>query len=231
MKKTLALLFLCVMIGGALWATPCVSRDYDTQSGVAQGAGGSSPAGQAIGRDGADAATGYAGNARAGAEAGNVVGQTDTAVRLAQAQPPQGYGPPPQEPQGYGPPPQEPQGYGPPPPTSQGYGPPPGGEVPPPYTFAAPPDVVPIAGTSAYFVPGIGVDILFYGGYWYRSFGGRWFAAPSYNGPWMFVPGPRVPRVFFSLPAGWRRVPRGYHPIPHAELHRNWQRWDREGHR
>ena len=166
MKKTLALVFLCVILGGAL----------------------------------------------VGALAANGVEQTDTYVRLAQAQPP------------------APEGYGPPPPASQGYGPPPPGEALPPYTFAAPPDVVPIPGTYAYFVPGIGVDVLFYGGYWYRSFRGRWYGAPSYNGPWIFMPGPRVPRVLFSLPPGWRRVPPGYHRIPHAELHRNWQRWEREKH-
>ena len=198
MKKTLALVFLCVILGGAL----------------------------------------------VGAIAANAAEQTDAYVRLAQAQPPapQGYGPPPPEgygppPPGYGPPPpasqgygpQPPGGYGPPPPASQGYGPP-QEEAPPPYAFAAPPDVVPIPGTSAYFVPGIGVDVLFYQGYWYRSFRGRWYGAPSYNGPWMFMPGPRVPRVFFSLPPGWRTVPRGYRPIPHSELHRNWQRWERERH-
>src|SRR5208283_941986 len=138
--------------------------------------------------------------------------------------PPEGYGPPPPASQGYGPPP--PEGYGPPPPASQGYGPPPPEEAPPPYAFAAPPDVVPIPGTYAYFVPGIGMDVLFYGGYWYRSFRGRWYGAPSYNGPWMFMPGPRVPRVLFSLPPGWRTVPRGYRPISHSELHRNWQRWE-----
>ena len=174
-----------------------------------------------------------------------------TGGALAQTQPPapQGYGPPPSgdygqppAPQGYGPPPgagygqgqpPAPQGYGPsqgyvqqPPP---GYGPPPQQEAPPPYEFAAPPDVVPIPGTYAYFVPG-NVDVLFYQGYWYRPFGGRWYRAMSYNGPWLFVPGPRVPRALVTLPPGWRRVPPGYRPIPHAELHRNWQRWERERH-
>jgi hypothetical protein len=201
MKKMLALVFLCVILGGALWANPCASRDYDAQKG---------------------AVLGTVGGALVGAIAVNAVEQTDTHVRLAQAQPP--------APQGYGPPPQDSQGYGPPPPASQGYGPPPPEEAPPPYAFAAPPDVVPIPGTYAYFVPGIGVDVVFYGGYWYRSFRGRWFGAPSYNGPWMYVPGPRVPGVLFSLPPGWRRVPRGYRPIPFGELNRNWQRWQRERH-
>ena len=198
MKKTLALVALCVIVGGALWANPCVaSQNYDTQKGAALGAVG--------------ALAGQTSGALVGAAAGNVVEQTDTHVMLVQAQPP------------------APQGYGPPPPAPQGYGPPPEGALPP-YAFAAPPDVVPIQGTGAYFVPGIGIDVFFYGGYWYRSFRGRWYGAPSYNGPWMYVAGPRVPRVFFSLPVGWRRVPPGYRPIPHGELHRNWQKWDREKH-
>jgi hypothetical protein len=89
---------------------------------------------------------------------------------------------------------------------------------------------VPIPGTYAYFVPGIGVDVLFYGGYWYRPFGTRWYRAVSYNGPWIFTPGPMVPRVLVTLPHDWRRVRPGYRPIPHAELHRNWERWERERH-
>ena len=93
MKKTLALMALCVIIGGALWANPCASQDYDTQKGGAIGAIG----GQAIGRDTAGTLTGAADGALVGAVAGNAVEQTDTYVRLAQAQPnaPQGYGPPP----------------------------------------------------------------------------------------------------------------------------------------
>lgn len=51
-------------------------------------------------------------------------------------------------------------GCGSPPPA--GYGPPPTEEVPLPYAFTAPPDIVPIPGTYVYFVPGIGVDIFFY---------------------------------------------------------------------
>ncbi|MGD0229890.1 MAG: glycine zipper 2TM domain-containing protein [Syntrophorhabdales bacterium] len=241
MKKTLALVFLCVIIGGALWANPCVSQDYDTQKGALLGAIDGAVVGRALGRDTSGTVPGTAGGALAGAVAGNAAEQTDTYVRLAQAEPPGNpeYGPPPPQgygspPQGYGPPPPQgygppPEGYGPPPPTA-GYGPPPPQDAPPPYAFVAPPSVVPIPGTYAYFVPGIGTDVLFYGGYWYRPFRGRWYSALSYNGPWMFVPGPRVPRVLISLPAGWRRVPRGYRPIPVGDLHRNWQRWEREKH-
>jgi hypothetical protein len=249
MKKTFVLMFLCMMVAGALWAYPCVAQDYDTQKGAVLGAIGGALAGQAISRNTAGTLIGAAGGALVGDIAGNAAEQAGTQTRLAQAEPPapQGYGPPPPgeapPPAGYGPPPPgeapppagygppPPEGYGPPPPAPQGYGPPPpAGYGPPPYAFAAPPAVVPIPGTYAYFVPGIGVDVLFYQGYWYRPFRGRWYGAQFYNGPWIYVPGPRVPRVLFSLPPGWRRVPRGYRPIPHAELQRNWQRWGRERH-
>ena len=39
-----------------------------------------------------------------------------------------------------------------------------------------------------------------------------------------------VPSVIVSLPAGWRSTYHGYRPIPHAEFHNNWQRWERERH-
>jgi hypothetical protein len=41
--------------------------------------------------------------------------------------------------------------------------------------FAAPPDVVVIPGTSyVYMVPDIDVDVLFFQGYWWRPYEGRW---------------------------------------------------------
>ncbi len=113
-------------------------------------------------------------------------------------------------------------------------GPPAGvqGEVniarPPSYPFSGPPEVAVIPGTYVYFVPGINVDILFYHGYWYRPFGGRWYWAQFYNGPWVYLAPARVPRVLLELPPGYRRLPPGYHRIPYAHLHANWERWERE---
>ncbi len=112
---------------------------------------------------------------------------------------------------------------------------PPGVNVPPPppYEFSAPPSVAVIPGTYAYVVPG--VDIVFYHGFWYRPYAGRWFWASSYNGPWVFLPPPRVPRVLLGLPPGFYHVPHGYPIIPYAQFHSNWGRWERErywqGHR
>jgi len=99
---------------------------------------------------------------------------------------------------------------------------------PPEYVLPIPPPMSVIPGTYVYVVPDIGVDILFFHGYWYRPYGGRWYWAQSYNGPWVYLAPARVPRVFLELPPGYRRLPPGYHRIPYAELHSNWGRWERE---
>lgn len=98
---------------------------------------------------------------------------------------------------------------------------------PPPYRIAAPPPVVVIPGTYVYMVPDIGADIFFYSGNWYRLHQGRWFSAGAYNGPWMYVPDPRVPRALVQLPPDYRRIPPGWRRIPYGELRRNWAGWER----
>src|SRR3990170_2485969 len=85
----------------------------------------------------------------------------------------------------------------------------------PVYTFPAPPPLVVIPGTYAYFVPDIDVDILFYRGYWYRPYEGRWYRARLYNGPWVFVAPRRIPRVLTELPPHYRSVPPGHRLIPY----------------
>ncbi len=217
-------------------------QGYNTQKGAAIGAIGGALAGQAIGHNTAGTLIGAASGALVGAVAGNAVDQSQAQQRLAQQEPP----PPPAYTAPPPPPPQEgPSGqwvnvpgewvngqWVPPHRAWVPLNPPPGAEVaappPPEYSIPAPPDVVLIPGTYVYFVPGIDADILFYHGLWYRRFGGRWYAARFYNGPWAFVPGPRVPRAVIALPPGWRRVPPGYRPIPHRELERNWERWERD---
>lgn len=97
----------------------------------------------------------------------------------------------------------------------------------PAYTFAAPPPMVMIPGTYAYFVPDINVDILFYHGYWYRPYKGRWYRATFYNGPWVFVAPARIPRVLIGLPPDYRRIPPGYRRVPYGEFRRNWRTWEK----
>jgi hypothetical protein len=98
----------------------------------------------------------------------------------------------------------------------------------PVYTFPAPPPVVLIPGTYAYFVPDIGVEVLFYHGYWYRPFKGHWYRAHHYNGPWVFIAPHHVPRVLIGLPPHYYRVPPGHRRIPYGHLKQNWHRWERE---
>ena len=58
--------------------------------------------------------------------------------------------------------------------------------------FAAPPDVVVIPGTNVYMVPDIDADILFYQGYWWRPYEGRWYRSRDYKGGWRYI----APRGF-----------------------------------
>jgi hypothetical protein len=102
--------------------------------------------------------------------------------------------------------------------------------LPPAFAFHAPPSMVVIPGTYVYLVPDIEANILFYNGYWYRPYEGRWYSARSYNGPWAYL-GPRsIPRALVKLPQEYRNVPRGYHRIPYAQVQRNWGKWEHERH-
>ncbi len=101
---------------------------------------------------------------------------------------------------------------------------------PPRYVIPAPPPVIVIPGTYVYAVPDIDVDILFYGGYWYRPYQDHWFRSRSYNGPWVYLATPQVPRVLINLPPDYRRPPPGYHRIPYGQFKKNWGGWERERH-
>jgi hypothetical protein len=98
--------------------------------------------------------------------------------------------------------------------------------LPPPLFFPAPPPVVVIPGTYAYFCPDAKEDIFFYQGYWYRPYEGRWYRATVYSGPWVYIVPERVPVVLISLPPDFRA--REYRHIPYVELHRNWRTWERD---
>lgn len=99
----------------------------------------------------------------------------------------------------------------------------------PPLTFAAEPDVVVVpSGTSyVYMVPDT-PGMYFYGGFWYRFHGNRWYRSDIYNGPWAYVGTSIVPRVIIDVPPDYyRHLPRGYHRIHYGDLHKNWRSWDR----
>ncbi len=92
----------------------------------------------------------------------------------------------------------------------------------------APPALVVIPGTYAYYPPEVSVDIFFYHGFWYRPYGGRWYMSRDYNGPWGGVAVGRVPVALRRLPPGYRQGPAGYRSVPYPEVRRNWQTWERD---
>jgi hypothetical protein len=98
----------------------------------------------------------------------------------------------------------------------------------PAYTFSAPPRMGVIPGTYVYSVADINADILFYHGYWFRPYGGRWYRAASHNGPWVHISAARVPRVLVNLPPHHRSISSEYRRMPYAEFHGNWKKWEKE---
>ncbi|HMK55736.1 MAG TPA: hypothetical protein VK448_03760 [Dissulfurispiraceae bacterium] len=101
---------------------------------------------------------------------------------------------------------------------------------PPAFVVPAPPPVVVVPGTYVYYAPGLDVDILFYHGYWWRPYEGRWYRSRGYNGPWGYVRGERVPRPIIALPPDYRHVPPGHQRIPYGQMKKNWSRWERDKH-
>jgi hypothetical protein len=103
--------------------------------------------------------------------------------------------------------------------------------APPAYVFSAPPPVVVIPRTYVYAVPDGNVSILFYSGYWWRPYEGRWYRAHGYNGPWGHVEHARVPRAIMEVPPGYyHRVPPGHQKIPYGQLKKNWKKWEHDKH-
>ena len=99
---------------------------------------------------------------------------------------------------------------------------------PPPLLLPAPPDVFVIPGTYAYFPPAVDIDIIFYGGYWYRPHRGYWYRSSSYNGKWAYVEIERLPRGIRTLPPDWRSVPPGHRHIPYGHMKKSWRTWERD---
>ena len=100
----------------------------------------------------------------------------------------------------------------------------------PPLFIPAPPSVVLIPGTYAYFAPDVDGDLLFSGGHWYRPYGGRWYVSDHYKGPWNFVAPRNVPAALMNLPHGYRSLSPGRERIPYGQLHNNWKTWERKKH-
>ena len=97
----------------------------------------------------------------------------------------------------------------------------------PVFALPAPPQLVVIPGTYAYYVADVDVDIIFYQGRWYRPHGGRWYWARGYNGPWVIAGSRHVPASLYRLPRDYRRGVI-YARIPYYDLNRNWRSWERD---
>ncbi len=100
----------------------------------------------------------------------------------------------------------------------------------PAYTFVAPPPMAVIPGTYVYFAPEADLDIVFYHGFWYRPYEGRWFRARGYNGPWAYIAPARVPHALIVLPPDYRHVYRDYPRIGYRDFNRHWRGWERNRH-
>jgi hypothetical protein len=100
----------------------------------------------------------------------------------------------------------------------------------PAFRFSAPPPLVVVPGTYVYFAPEADVDIVFYQGYWYRPYEGRWYRSRGHNGPWGHLAPARVPRSLMDLPNDYRHAYRDHGRIEHRDLNRNWKTWERNRH-
>ncbi|MFH2047571.1 MAG: hypothetical protein ABIK92_20780 [Pseudomonadota bacterium] len=109
--------------------------------------------------------------------------------------------------------------------------------LPPPFVFAAPPEVVVIPETYVYAVPDIDVDFFFYNGWWWRPWQGRWYRSQNYNSGWSYYQ--QVPSFYRGIPSGWRNDYRehrwkghqwNYQRIPHQQVQRNWNNWEKSKH-
>ena len=98
-------------------------------------------------------------------------------------------------------------------------------------TFAAQPELVVIPGTYVYMVPDIEADVLFYQGYWWRPYEGRWYRSRDYRRGWSYVDSRRIPGGLRSLPSDYRhRLSPGHERVPHGDVLKNWKKWEKEKH-
>ena len=108
--------------------------------------------------------------------------------------------------------------------------------LPPPIVFSAPPEMVVLPDTDVYVAPDYDQDIYFYGGWWWRPWGGRWYRSLNYNSGWEFYNG--VPGWYGGVHPRWRDDYRNhmwggqrwdYHPVPYRDVRTNWKSWQSSG--
>jgi len=108
--------------------------------------------------------------------------------------------------------------------------------LPPPIPFLAPPELVVLPDTDVYVAPDYDQDIYFYGGWWWRPWGGRWYRSSNYDSGWGFYHG--VPGWYGGVHPRWRD---NYHshmwggqrwdhrPVPYGDVRANWKSWQGSG--
>jgi hypothetical protein len=108
--------------------------------------------------------------------------------------------------------------------------------LPPPIPFLAPPELVVLPDTDVYVAPDYDQDIYFYGGWWWRPWGSRWYRSLSYDSGWEFYHG--VPGWYGGVHPRWRDDYRNhtwggqrwdYRPVPYGDVRTNWKGWQSSG--
>jgi hypothetical protein len=109
--------------------------------------------------------------------------------------------------------------------------------LPPPIVFAAPPELIVLPETYVYVVPDVDMDIFFYNGWWWRPWEGHWYRSRYYDSGWAYYKS--VPSFYKRIPSGWRNDYRdhrwkghewSYQRIPHQQVQRNWNSWQKSKH-
>jgi hypothetical protein len=109
--------------------------------------------------------------------------------------------------------------------------------LPPLIAFAAPPDVIVLPDTDdVYVVPDLGIDLFFWGGWWWRLWEGHWYRSHYYDRGWGYYS--YVPRFYHDVDPSWRSYYRDhdwrgyrwdYERIPDQRLRKNWNTWRSDG--
>ncbi|MBN2353111.1 MAG: hypothetical protein JXD23_11120 [Spirochaetales bacterium] len=98
---------------------------------------------------------------------------------------------------------------------------------PPSVVIGANPVMVVIPGTYVYWLDGYD-DVFFYGGTWWRLWGGNWYRATVYSGAWVRVEARRVPHPVTHLPSGWRRSHRNAPRVHWGDARTHWRSWEKD---
>jgi hypothetical protein len=69
------------------------------------------------------------------------------------------------------------------------------------------PQLVPVPGLPVYYAPELPQNYFSFGGQYYLFSDGVWYVAPTFRGPWVFLPLANVPPPLLSVPVEFYRAP------------------------